>query len=245
MPARPGPRRSGVRREPASILRSAVASESGSPVSRAAQASAWYSRERLTALRTRIAASGPSSTAPISPAQALVVLAAVVQAGQQPQQAGRPGHHRGQRPGDRGDQHVAVVDVRQLVGDHRAQLVLVQGAQQAHRAAHGGGARVPAGGEGVRRLGRRDVDPRHRAARLVGKLAHDLVEHRGAGLADRLRVHRPQREGVRAVVRVARGRRAARPSPARGPRARRAGRPRRARERRTPRSAPRSSPVPT
>ncbi len=44
---------------PASSLRSALARASGSPVIRAPSASAWYSRERLTASWIRLAAIGP------------------------------------------------------------------------------------------------------------------------------------------------------------------------------------------
>ncbi len=46
---------------PALILRSALANDSGSPVSSAPDWSAWYSRDRDTASRITVAAIGPSS----------------------------------------------------------------------------------------------------------------------------------------------------------------------------------------
>src|SRR5437764_4831281 len=52
----------GRARVPATSLRSAEARASGSPVSSAPDAAAWYSRERLTAIRMIPAAIGPTST---------------------------------------------------------------------------------------------------------------------------------------------------------------------------------------
>jgi hypothetical protein len=50
---------SGATWVPCSSLRRAAASASGSPVSRAPDSSAWYSRDRLTAICTMVAATGP------------------------------------------------------------------------------------------------------------------------------------------------------------------------------------------
>ena len=54
----------------------------------------------------------------------------------------------GQRAGDRGDEDVAVVDVRQLVADHRPQFRR-QDRQNAFGDADRGMMGVAAGGEGV------------------------------------------------------------------------------------------------
>src|SRR5690606_1940 len=79
--------------------------------------------------------------------------------------------HGGEGARDRGDQDVAVVDVAEFVADDAAQLTLVEQAQDAFRAAHGGAAGVAAGGEGVGRLGGRDVQPGHGLAGVGGRVA--------------------------------------------------------------------------
>ena len=81
-----------------------------------------------------------------------------------------------------------------------AQLALVHHPQDSLGAADGGVARVASGGEGVRLLGRREVEPRHRDPGLGGELGDDRVEPRLLGLAHRIGTHRAQRELVAVEV---------------------------------------------
>ena len=115
----------------------------------------------------------------------------------------RPEIDRGHRTRDRRDQDVAVVDVRELVAEHGPQLPLVEDLQDAAGAADRRVARVAAGGEGVRRGRRADVEPGHRLVRGGRQLAHDLVDDRRLDLGDRLRVHGLERQLVAVEVRVA------------------------------------------
>ena len=201
---------SGASWVPRSSLRSAEASASGSPDSSAPPASAPYSRDRLTAICTTPGGDRPEQRDQqrgqrVGP----VVVGAAEQAGEHGH-VGQEADHRGQRPGHRGDQDVPVVDVAQLVCQHRPQLALVEQVQQAGGGADRGVARVAAGGERVRRRGRADVEPRHRLAGRPGQLAHDPVHRRVLGLGDRPGVHGAQRERVGAEVGVAVQRRAPR-----------------------------------
>ena len=113
---------SGRAATPASSLRSAEARASGSLVSSAPEASAWYSRERLMASWIRAAASGPRIIIS-SPANG---LRPVVARRRRRTRSWRARDAGGDRPGDRRDQDVAVVDVRQLVPEHGPQLALVE-----------------------------------------------------------------------------------------------------------------------
>jgi hypothetical protein len=87
--------------------------------------------------------------------------------------------HRGNDAGDGGShrrrQDVPVVDVHQFMAEDAAQFAGVQHPHDALRAADGRVLRVPAGGEGVRRHGGRDVDARHRLVGPAGQLPDDLV----------------------------------------------------------------------
>ena len=80
--------------------------------------------------------------------------------------AKRDDHHdrRRQRRGDRADQDVAVLHVRQLVREHAFELVVGQDLQDAFGGGHGRVLGIAAGGERVRRRLRNDVAPRHRQA---------------------------------------------------------------------------------
>ena len=69
-------------------------------------------------------------------------------------------------------------DVRELVGEHAAQLVLVDDLQQALRHGDGGVLGVAAGRERVRLRGGADVDGRHRHVGPLGQVADDRVELR-------------------------------------------------------------------
>src|SRR3954449_8384025 len=207
---------SGSAATPPWILRSAEASARGSWLRPAPEASAWYSRLRLTAICTSPAASGPSTIssrqpAPLRPPRAaeherqqaahgvaagpVVGTAAAEQRGEhrQVREVGDDGRHRA---GDGADEDVAVVDVRELVGQHRAQLAAVEQLEDPLRAADGGLARVAAGGEGVRLGGRAHEQPGHRLAGLGGQLPDDRAHLRRLGLGDREGPHRAQRELV-------------------------------------------------
>ena len=78
------------------------------------------------------------------------------------------GHHdRGRhRRGDRADEDVAVLHVRQLVRDDAFELAVAQHLQDAFGGGHRGVRRVPPRRERVRRRIRNDVDLRHRQLRL-------------------------------------------------------------------------------
>ena len=88
--------------------------------------------------------------------------------------------------------------VRDLVPEHAAQLGLVQHAEQALGAADPGGARAAADGEGVRLLGRRQVQPRHRQPPVLAQLPHQPVELGMLHLADRTGQHGGQGHPVAA-----------------------------------------------
>ena len=98
---------------------------------------------------------------------------------------------------------VAVRDVRELVGEHAAQLVLVDDLEQALGDRDRGVVRVAAGRERVRLRGGAEVDRRHRHAGARREVAHDRVELRLLGLGDRHRARRPHRELVGEPVRPA------------------------------------------
>ena len=154
---------SGASCTPCSILRRAEASASGSPVSAEPSSSASYSRVREMAIWISDAANGASSAMAISGER--VGVAPVPPPPKIRQHLRHRGDHTGDGGSHRGGQDVPVVDVHQLVAQHAAEFAGVEQLQDALGAADGGVLRVPAGGEGVRRHGRRNVDPRHR---LVG-----------------------------------------------------------------------------
>ncbi len=131
---------------------------------------------------------------------ALVVVGAAD--GDEPSEVDKEHHHRGQRARHRRDQDVAVVDVAELVADDAAQLALVEQAQNPVRAADGGIARVAPGGEGVRRLRGRDVQPGHRLTRGRRELADHAIELRCLEFADGPGPHRAQGELVAVPVGV-------------------------------------------
>ena len=103
---------------------------------------------------------------------------------------------RADRRGDRLDQDVAVADVRELVGEDAAQLVL--GEQFGDPAGDGDRRvlRVAAGREGVGLVLGDHVEARHRQAGARRQFADDLVEPRRLRLLDRLRAAHFQRQFV-------------------------------------------------
>ncbi len=94
-------------------------------------------------------------------------------------------HEHGERAGDGGgdrtDEDVAVAHVRQLVGDHALELLLVHDLEQTLGGGDGGVAGIAAGGEGVGRRVGDDVDLRHGEVLALGQLSDDAVEG-GRGL---------------------------------------------------------------
>ena len=133
------------------------------------------------------------------------VRAAVVAVARAAEEHRKPRDHhdrRGDRRGNRADQDVAMLDVRELVGDDAFQLLLVEDPHDAFGRGDRRVVRVAAGRKGVGRVLRNDVDPRHRQAAALREVGGDPVE-RMAG-ADLFRaVHREDdlvREPVRPEV---------------------------------------------
>ena len=94
-----------------------------------------------------------------------------------------------------------IVHMHEFVAEYAANLTLVEHLQNALRTADGGMPFVTAGREGVGAHGRRNVDARHRLARLCGQFAHDFVQHRRLLLADGPRTHRRDGQFVGKPVR--------------------------------------------
>lgn len=133
-------------------------------------------------------------------AGALVVVGAAY--GNQPGEVDEEHHDGGQGARDGGDEDVAVVDMAQLMADDAAQLAFVEQLEDAVGAADRGVAGVAAGGEGVGRLGRGEVQARHGPAGRRGELADHAVELWRLELADRAGAHGAQGELVAVPVRV-------------------------------------------
>ena len=95
----------------------------------------------------------------------------------------RPPHHHAGREGDphadggshRPDEDVAIADVGEFVGEDAAYLLPIHRLEQPFGHGDGSVVGVAAGGEGVRLLAGRDVQPRHRHVRPSGEIFHDLV----------------------------------------------------------------------
>jgi hypothetical protein len=95
--------------------------------------------------------------------------------------AGDPGDDDADGVGHRGDQDVAVLDVRQHVGQHPLQLATVEDGQDALGHRDRGVVEVAAGGEDVRLRAGRHVQPWHGDAGPVGQALDDLVRPGGTG----------------------------------------------------------------
>ena len=93
----------------------------------------------------------------------------------------------GERRGDGHGERVAVLHVRQLVGQDARQLLLGEHAEEARGRRDRGVLRVAAGGEGVRLCAVDDVDARHRHGRPSRELLDDGVKARRGGAVRRLR----------------------------------------------------------
>ena len=140
--------------------------------------SASYSRERLMAICTSMAAIGATIMASSTPidAERIVALSRLP-----PKKKAKLRQHAdgaGQGRGDRHGQRVAVAHMRQLVRDDAGDLLLIQALQQAGRHGDGGVLRIAAGGEGVglRRLhdDRRAASAGRRAAPARCTMAIEL-----------------------------------------------------------------------
>ena len=103
---------------------------------------------------------------------AVVAVPASPEHDQVGQVADRPGDARR----DRGDEHVPVLDVGQLVGDHPFELLLRHVLENARRHRDDGVLGVPPGGKGVGLLVRRHRDPGHRESGPLAKAVHHPVE---------------------------------------------------------------------
>ena len=108
----------------------------------------------------------------------------------------RAGDHRR----DRRDEDVAVLDVRELVGEHAANLVAREVLQQPLRDRDRRVLRVPPGRERVRLLGRDHVDARLRDAVELRELGDHVVQVRRLRLGDLLCAGGLDRELVRPEV---------------------------------------------
>ena len=183
-------RRDCVRRSTFGIARrrvrdcaSAEASAAGRPLISAPARSAEYSRVRLIAICTSIAASGATIAATSTPTMpsGIVVVAAAAE------EEGEIGEHRDGAGDGRGDGHgqrVAVLHMAELVRHDAGDLLARQRLEEAGGGADGGMLRVAAGGEGVRLRVVGDVDARHGQAGAGGEVADDAVELRRAPLVD-------------------------------------------------------------
>ena len=112
------------------------------------------------------------------------------------QHVGEVGDRGADRRGDRLDQDVAVADVRELVGEDAAQLVLGEQFGDPAGDRDRGVLGVAAGGEGVGLVLGDHVEARHRQPGAGRQFADDLVEARRFRLLDRLRPAHLQRQFV-------------------------------------------------
>ena len=148
--------------------------------------SAWYSRER----RQRHLDAAPPRSGPGSPWRAAPKMLPPSSSPPPPKIAPHIAMRAmnvmpiGDRGRDRPDQDVAVADVAELVGEHAAQLVLVEHLQDALRDRHDRVVGAAAGGEGVGlRLGR-DVELAASGSRPAGPAPRR--SRRAAGASSRV-----------------------------------------------------------
>ena len=133
----------------------------------------------------------------------VAVVAAAAEAAEEPGVEREPGDEAGHHPeeaGDGHDGHVAVGDVRQLVGQDGLELGLVEAAHDAPGGAHHGVRRVAPGGEGV---GHVDVGDGHPGLLHVGEGAEPVDDAVELGLllgGDDVPVHAEEGDLVREPV---------------------------------------------
>src|SRR5208282_3776960 len=92
----------------------------------------------------------------------------------------------GQCGRNRADQDVAIAHVAQLVGEHAFEFFIVEQTEDALGYGGGGVVRVASGGEGVRRVGRDEVDLGHGQADFLRQALDDVVDPREIFAADGL-----------------------------------------------------------
>ena len=129
----------------------------------------------------------------------LLAVAAAEHPGVQPEARHHRGDHR-EEARHRHHEDVAVRDVRELVGENRLELLLLEPLPQPARDRDGGVLRVAAGREGVRDIGLNDGDPR---LRQVGHRAEPFDHRVKVGRllgGDDLRAGRSERDLVGGVV---------------------------------------------
>ena len=191
---------SGSCRAPSSSLRSAEASASGSPVRLAPSSSASYSRVRLIAICIRPRRSGRGSAARSS-------------------RSGSAGPRRRRRRRTARSWAIKVMMLASAGATDEVRMsrlyTCMSSCPSTPRSSRSSRicrmpsvqqtaafARVAAGGEGVGRVRRRDVQPRHRLAGLRWTARARSGTSPAVGLADRAGPHRPERELVGVPVAV-------------------------------------------
>src|SRR5258705_347207 len=106
----------------------------------------------------------------------------------------------GERRGNGRDEDVPVLHVRELVGQHALELVLVEDPHDPLGHRHHGVLGVASGREGVGRLALHQIDARHRDAGACGQAANDRIEPGCCRLVDGLGAVRGQHHLVREPV---------------------------------------------
>ena len=183
----------GIRRAIASSRTSAWASGIGRPRIWAPTRSASNSRWRDTAIWISIAPIGAQQEqGDLGEGMAALVVAPAAEEEQVGQVAERAGDAR--RHG--GDQHVAVLDVRQLVRDHAFQLLRRHVLEDARGDRDDRLLRAAPGGEGVGLLVRRHRHDRHRQPGPLPQAIHHPVQLRGLGLGDHVGAVHPEHQAV-------------------------------------------------
>jgi len=94
------------------------------------------------------------------------------------------------------DQRVPVLDMPQLVGDHRSDLILVQKTQQPGGHRNRAVLRVTSGRKRIRRRRVDQIDARHRQVGALRQLSNHLVQTRRFVPVDLPRASQAQRQSV-------------------------------------------------
>ena len=146
----------------------------------AAARSAEYSRVRLTAICTIIAAIGATMRRDQHRDEAERVVVVARAAAEEQREIGQHRDRAGNGRRDRHGQRVAVLHVAELVRHHRGDLVAVERAEEPGGRRDRGVLGVSAGGEGVGLRAVDDVDLRHRQAGLAAQAPARARRYSGA-----------------------------------------------------------------